>query len=229
MTGFDLIIFDCDGVLVDSEIIAAQLEAKLLTDAGFPIDAAEMVERYAGMDWKSILLAVEKEASIPLQASLLERSEQLLDEKLAKSVKAIPGVPQAISRLPYKRCICSNSSSRRLDSMLKRTGYINLFAPHIFSAVEVAEKRTKPAPDVFLHAAEQMQANIEKTIVIEDSVHGIAGAKAAGMRVIGFTGASHSYPSHADHLTQAGAETVINRMMDLPAVVEALSGWSAEL
>ena len=226
MTGFDLIIFDCDGVIVDSEIIAAQQEARLLTDAGYPIDAMDLAERFAGMTWKDILLAVEKEANIPLQASLLEKSEKALDEKLAKSVKGIAGVRQAAGLIQLPRCVCSNSKPHRIEAMLKRSGYLDLFAPHIFSASEVGEKRPKPAPDVFQHAASAMGVDPGRTVVLEDSVHGIEGARAAGMRVIGFTGASHTFPSHADRLTEAGAETVVNRMVDLPATVEALSSWS---
>ncbi|MCP4316388.1 MAG: HAD family hydrolase [Hyphomicrobiales bacterium] len=226
MTGFDLIIFDCDGVIVDSEIIAAQQEAKLLTDAGYPIEAMDLAERFSGMNWKNILLEVEKEANIPLQASLLDKSEKLLDARLAKSVKGIEGVRQAAIRVNLPRCICSNSMPERITAMLKRTGYLELFAPHIFSAAVIGEKRPKPAPDVFVHAAREMRVDARRTVVLEDSVHGIGGARAAGMRVIGFTGASHTYPSHADRLTEAGAETVINRMTDLPATVEALSSWS---
>lgn len=226
MTGFDLIIFDCDGVIVDSEIIAAQQESRLLTDAGYPIEATDLAERFSGMNWKDILLEVEKEADIPLQASLLEKSEKMLDAKLAKSVKGIAGVRRAASQIKLPRCICSNSKPQRITAMLKRTGYLDLFAPHIFSADVIGEKRPKPAPDVFLHAAMEMRVDAVRTVVIEDSVHGIEGARAAGMRVIGFTGASHTYPSHADQLTEAGAETVINRMADLPATVEALSVWT---
>ena len=88
--------------------------------------------------------------------------------------------------------------------------------------------KPKPAPDVFLHAAKTLGADPANTFVIEDSVHGISGAKAAGMRVIGFTGASHSYPGHADALTEAGAETVIRRWADFRGVVAALSEWSAD-
>ena len=227
MAGFDLIIFDCDGVLVDSEIIAAQVEAKLLTEIGYPIETADMAERFAGMSWKNILLTVEKEADIPIPARLLDTTEKLLDKKLARDVKAIPGVHEAVARIDLPRCICSNSSSKRLQAMLKRTGAYDLFAPHIFSARDTGSKRTKPAPDIFHHAAEVMAADPALTIVLEDSVHGVEGAVAAGMRVVGFSGASHTYPSHADHLTEAGAETVINRLSDLPAVVEALSEWSA--
>lgn len=227
MAGFDLIIFDCDGVLVDSEIIAAQVEAKLLTEAGYPIDAAGVAERFAGMSWKDMLLTIEKEADVPLQASLLDSTEKLLDEKLARSVKGIPGVTQAVARIDLPRCICSNSSSRRIKSMLTRAGIHELFAPHIFSAKSIENIQTKPAPDIFLHAAKSMDADPAQTVVLEDSVHGVEGALTAGMRVVGFTGASHTFPSHADRLTEAGAETVINRLVDLPAVVEAMASWSA--
>ncbi len=225
MEGFDLIIFDCDGVLVDSEIIAADVESKLLTEAGYPISIEEMGERFAGMTWQNILFQVEREASIPISASLLDKSEKLLDMRLEQDVQAIAGVEAALSRLKLKRCICSNSSTSRLDMMLGKVGLKRLFAPHIFSAKDLGADRVKPKPDIFLHGAEQMGVSTERVVVVEDSVHGIHAARAAGMRVIGFTGASHTYPSHADKLTDAGAETVISRMNDLPGVVAALAEW----
>ncbi|MGV1870571.1 HAD-IA family hydrolase [Agrobacterium rosae] len=226
MSGFDLIIFDCDGVLVDSEIIAAQVEARLLTDAGYPISTEEMGERFSGMTWKNILLEVEREASIPLSASLLEKSEKLLDARLERDVKVIEGVKTALSRLTLPRCICSNSSSARLEMMLTKVGLKPYFEGHIYSAKDLGADRVKPKPDIFLHGAKQFDVSPDRVVVIEDSVHGIKGARAAGMRVIGFTGASHTYPSHADRLTDAGAETVIARMQDLPATIEALSEWA---
>jgi HAD superfamily hydrolase (TIGR01509 family) len=229
MSGFDLIIFDCDGVLVDSEIIAAQVESKLLTEAGYPISTEEMGERFAGMTWKNILLAVEKEADIPLSAALIDKSEALLDARLARDVKIIDGVKFALARLTAQRCICSNSSSQRLDMMLDKVGLKPFFAPHIFSAKDLGPDRVKPKPDIFLHAAERFGVSPSRCLVIEDSTHGIHGAVAAGMRVVGFTGASHTYPSHADRLTDAGAETVISRMADLPAVVAALSEWAGAI
>ncbi|ULR43234.1 HAD family hydrolase [Rhizobium sp. K102] len=229
MDGFDLIIFDCDGVLVDSEIIAAEVESALLTEAGYPIGAEEMGERFAGMTWHNILLQIEREASIPLSATLLDKSEQLLDTRLAQDVKAIPGVEFAVSRLAMKRCICSNSSTKRLDMMLGKVGLKPLFAPNIFSAKDLGPDRVKPKPDIFLHGASRMGVSPDRTVVVEDSVHGVHAARAAGMRVIGFTGASHSYPAHADKLTDAGAETVISRMNDLPGVVAALAAWEGVL
>ncbi|MDR6815489.1 HAD superfamily hydrolase (TIGR01509 family) [Neorhizobium sp. 2083] len=226
MSSFDLIIFDCDGVLVDSEIIAAQVESRLLTEAGYPISVEEMGERFAGMTWKNILLEVEKEANIPLSASLIDKSETLLDARLGRDVKIIDGVKFALARLTTQRCICSNSSSHRIDMMLEKVGLKPYFAPHIYSAKDLGPDRVKPKPDIFLHAAQQFKVPPEKCLVIEDSTHGVHGAKAAGMRVVGFTGASHTYPSHADRLTDAGAETVISRMMDLPAVIAALGEWA---
>jgi HAD superfamily hydrolase (TIGR01509 family) len=183
MAGFELIIFDCDGVLVDSEIIAAQVESKLLTDAGYPISAEELAERFAGLTWKDILFEVEREASIPFSATLLDASETLLDKKLAAEVRAIDGAAQAIARIGGQRCICSNSSSHRLKAMLARTGLDRLFGDHVYSAKDVGEGRTKPAPDVFLHGARQFDAKPGNVLVIEDSVHGVHAATAAGMRV----------------------------------------------
>lgn len=226
MSGFDLILFDCDGVLVDSEIIAAKVESQLLTDAGYPISVEEMGERFAGMTWKNILLAIEKEADIPLSASLLDKSEKLLDARLEREVKIIDGVKFALARLTTQRCICSNSSSARLDMMLTKVGLKPYFAPHIYSAKDLGPDRVKPKPDIFLHGAQQFGVDPSRCLVVEDSTHGVQAARAAGMRVVGFTGASHSYPSHADRLTDAGAETVISRMQDLPAVVAALGEWA---
>lgn len=225
MSGFDLIIFDCDGVLVDSEIIAAQVESRLLTEAGYPISVEEMGERFAGMTWKNILLAIEKEVDIPLSASLIDKSEKLLDARLERDVKVIDGVKTALSKITTQACICSNSSSQRLDMMLTKVGLKPYFAPHIFSAKDLGPDKVKPRPDIFLHAIDTFKVNASRTVVIEDSVHGVHGAVAAGCRVIGFTGASHTYPSHADRLTDAGAETVISRMSDLPATIAALGEW----
>jgi HAD superfamily hydrolase (TIGR01509 family) len=226
MTQPDLVIFDCDGVLVDSEIIAARVDADLLTNAGFPIDPEEVAERYAGLTFRDILLAVEKEADVPLKASLIDDEKRLLDRRLAAEVRAIEGARDAVARTPYPRCICSNSSGDRLEMMLTKTGILPLFSGNVFSARDVPGVQPKPAPDIFVHAAKTMRADPANTFVIEDSVHGIHGARAAGMRVIGFTGASHSWPGHADRLTEAGAETVIRRMADLQPVLAALSEWA---
>ena len=222
----DLVIFDCDGVLVDSEIIAARVEAELITEAGFEIGAEEIAETYAGLTFKDIMMAIEEKANIPFQASMIIRAEELVDRKLRSDVRAIDGVHQAVAAIIAPHCICSNSRSERITFMLDKVRLLPLFQGRIFSALETPTKKTKPAPDVFLYAAEKFKANPANTFVIEDSAHGVQGARAAGMRVIGFTGASHSYPGHADALTEAGAETAISRWSDLKGVLAALSEWS---
>ena len=229
MNSIDLIIFDCDGVLVDSEIIASEVEAELLTEAGYPISTEEMAERFAGMTWHNTLLAIEKEADIPISASLLGRVETILDQRLALDVQLIDGVKPMLSQLTLPHCICSNSTSARLSLMLSKVGIKAHFGKHIYSARDLGEDRVKPKPDIFLHGAKQFGIDPSRVLVIEDSVHGVHGAVAAGMRVVGFTGASHTYPSHADKLTEAGAETVISRMSALPGVIAALSEWSETL
>lgn len=222
----DLVIFDCDGVLADSEIIAARVEAQLLGSAGFEISPEELAQNYAGLTFKDILLRIEQETKQPFQATLIDKAERQVDKRLAREVRMVEGAREAAMSVKGPRCICSNSGTARLDATLTRIGLKPLFENAVFSAVDLPSGRPKPAPDVFLHAAEVMGASPAKTFVIEDSVHGVAGAVAAGMRVIGFTGASHSFPGHADLLTEAGAETVIHRWADFAAVIAALSEWS---
>lgn len=224
----DLVIFDCDGVLVDSEIVAARVEAELLRKTGHDISAEELAERYAGLTFRDILLTIERETQILFQASLIETAETRINERLRKEVKAIDGAAQAVASIGYRKCICSNSSTTRIESMLTRARLLPLFKGVIYSSEDTPTTKPKPAPDVFLFAAEKMEADPRNTLVIEDSVHGIAGARAAGMRVIGFTGASHTHLRHADMLMEAGAETTVNRMSDLKSTIEALAEWSAD-
>ena len=224
----DLVIFDFDGTLVDSEIIAARVEAELITQAGYEITAEEVTELYAGLTFKDILLRIEEVAAIPFKVSLIDQAEELVDQRLRNEVRMIEGAREAVASVTTRRCICSNSRSERIGFMLERTGLEPFFTGRVFSSLETPSGKPKPAPDVFLHAAQAMRANPANTFVIEDSIHGVTGARAAGMRVIGFTGASHSYPGHADALTEAGAETVIRRWSDFHGVIAALSEWSQD-
>lgn len=223
----DLIIFDCDGVLVDSEIVAARVEADLITAAGHPISAEEIAETYAGLTFRDILLRIEEASKVPFKASLIDEAERLVDKRLMRELRVVDGARQAVLGVDIPRCICSNSSTARLTMELEKTRLLDLFpADRIFSAPETPSGRTKPAPDVFLHAARTLGVDPASVFVVEDSVHGVAGARDAGMRVIGFTGASHSHHRHSDMLAEAGAETVIRRWADFPGVVAALSVWS---
>jgi HAD superfamily hydrolase (TIGR01509 family) len=226
MNAIQLVIFDCDGVLVDSEYLACRIEAKLLTDAGFPIDHETMAERFSGMNFRETLLEIEREAEVPLSASLIEQSDRLIDLALETQLEAVDGVTQTLSKIRRAKCICSNSSSDRLGIALSRTGLYRHFEQNIFSAYEVGTKRGKPDPNVYQFAAKRMNALPGRTVVIEDSVPGVTAAFAAGMRVIGFTGGKHSFAGHGDRLIDAGAETVVSRFTEIPAMVDAFEVWA---
>lgn len=225
MADLDLVIFDCDGTLVDSEFLAAQIESEHLRNAGYDISAEDFAERFAGMTTKEILFEVEREANIPLQASLLDTTQNELNRRIPLEAEAIWGAHEALAKITVPMCVCSNSPKERLEAMLLRTRLNSFFGDRIYSSREVGSGNPKPSPDVFLHAIDKHDAEADFTIVIEDSEAGVKGACAAGARVIGFTGASHSFPGHADRLIDAGAETVIKRLSDLPAMLQVLSEW----
>ena len=221
-----LVIFDCDGVLVDSEIIAAAVQTTMLLELGIEIEAADLATRFAGLTWPTIMGRLTEETGTRFPDDFAARVDVEIGRRLEGEVEEIAGAREAIERLTLPRCICSNSSTQRLELMLDHVGLWEFFVPHVFSAPEVGTMKVKPAPDVFRHACEQFSVPPAASIVIEDSVHGVAGAVAAGCRVVGFTGGRHSYAGHAEQLSDAGAETVISRLADFPAVVEALAIWS---
>jgi HAD superfamily hydrolase (TIGR01509 family) len=219
-----LIIFDCDGVLVDSEIIAAEVTAQHFTEAGYEITAAEMNARFVGLTGPQIAALVEEEMGRALPDDLKARCDAEIDRRL-KTVKIIAGVHDLLDALDAPRAICSNSSSARLKVTLEATGLWSRFKPYVFSAPEVGTRRGKPAPDVFLHAAKEFGVDPRDVIVIEDSPPGVTGAVAAGMRVIGFVGGAHTWPGHGEHMMDAGAETIVRRMREVAPVVEAFRAW----
>ncbi len=225
MPEIKLVIFDCDGVLVDSEYLAARVESRRYSEFGLELSLAQFSERFAGLNGEAIRRQVEEELGIRLPADLQGEIERELDGVLEKEVEAIAGAALALERFDLPRCICSNSSSPRLKAMLSRTGLYDSFRPYIFSARDLDPPAPKPAPDIFLHAMAEFGASGREVIVIEDSVHGVTAARAAGARVIGFTGGRHTYPFHGERLSEAGAETVIATHDLLPATIEALTVW----
>jgi HAD superfamily hydrolase (TIGR01509 family) len=220
-----LLAFDCDGVLVDSEVIAADVDAELLTQAGYEITPEDVTRRFAGLTSKAIHALIAAELGRPLPESFLAKQKEELDRRLASDLKAVPGVDEMLDNIDGQRCVCSNSSDERLRLSLQKTGLWDRFRPYIYSAVEVGDKQPKPSPNVYLHAARAFEIDPREMLVIEDSTFGVIAAKAAGARVIGFVGGRHSWPGHADLLTEAGAETVIRRLADLPKIAEAIMAW----
>jgi HAD superfamily hydrolase (TIGR01509 family) len=223
-----LIIFDCDGVLIDSEILSAQVDCEILREHGYEITPAELAHKFAGLTTDRIFELVGEEIGHPFSNELIHRAQLETDQRLQEQVLPIPGVQDMLDALDDPRCICSNSRPERLEVSLIKAGLWDRFRPYVFSAQAVGQGRGKPAPDVFLHAAKIFETSPDDCIVIEDSVAGTTGGVAAGMRVIGFTGASHSWPGHAEALMDAGTTTVVRRLADVPATIEALRQWRPE-
>jgi len=215
-----LIIFDCDGVLVDSEIIAHALLAQMMTDLGHPMTMAEAVQKFAGRSLVDTLSLIEATLGRSIPDDLGQCYGRLLLERLRRDLKPIAGVKAAIAALPYPRCVASSSSLERIRLSLEATGLASLFGANIFSATQVAHG--KPAPDLYLFAATRMGVAPEHCVVVEDSTLGVIAARAAGMNVVGFTGAAHATNDAAQPLAAAGACCVISSMADLPRTVERL-------
>jgi HAD superfamily hydrolase (TIGR01509 family) len=211
-----LLIFDCDGVLVDSESLSCRIDAEFLTQIGIPYTAEEIARQFLGVSLKTMIARIEAERNCRLPDDFGERLNSILFARFETDLKPIEGVRDAILSLPYPRCVASSSVPERIALSLRITGLSDLF-DDIFSSTQVP--RGKPAPDLFLHAASNMKARPEDCLVIEDSVAGVQAALAAGMRVIGFIGGGHCGPDHAEKLRQAGAPLVIDRMADLPDAV----------
>lgn len=211
-----LVIFDCDGVLVDSELLACQVDADLLTSMGLPYTRQQIVDQFVGTSLKHMIATIEQDRGVVLPEDFGHTFNQAVFARFETDLQAIPGIHEAILALPFRRCVASSSTPDRIALSLRVTGLSDLFE-HVFSAVEVA--RGKPAPDLFLHAAARMAYHPADCIVIEDSVAGVTAARAAGMRVLGFTGGSHCGPDHAGRLKMAGADAIMGTMADLPFLV----------
>jgi len=212
-----LLIFDCDGVLVDSEPLSCRIDAEVLTACGVPYTAEDVAREFTGVSIKDQIARIESERGIRLPEDFTERLNRALFARFEMELKPIAGVRDAILSLPFPRCVASSSIPERIALSLRVTGLADLF-DNIFSSTQVA--RGKPAPDLFLHAAQQMNGRPEDCLVIEDSIAGVQAARAAGMRVIGFTGGGHCGPGHGEKLRQVGASAVIERMADLHAIVQ---------
>lgn len=204
-----LVIFDCDGVLVDSERLACAVEAEGLTRAGFPITAEGVLQRFLGMSARDARAVVERELGRSLPADYGQRKADELAAAFRRELGAVPGIAEVVAMVSASGaalCVASSSAPTRIALSLTLVGLHDRFAPHLFSSSMVVNG--KPAPDLFLLAADRMGIPPARCLVIEDSPPGIAAGVRAGMRVVGFTGGGHCGPGHADLLRAAGAETI---------------------
>ena len=223
----DLIIFDCDGVLVDSEVISCQAHANALTRHGYPITATQVSARFLGRATKQANLEIETELGRKLPEAYHGDLQDELFRAFETDLEAIRGIHDVLDIVTQRVCVASSGSHQRMQVSLGSTGLYERLTPHIFSSSQVANG--KPAPDLFLFAANEMGVPPGRCVVIEDSLAGIAGARAAGMKVLGFYGGSHCGAGHAETLRQAGADLVFADMHQLPELirrvaVDALAG-----
>ena len=213
----DLVIFDCDGVLVDSEVISCRAHADTLTHYGYPITPDEVLDRFLGMSDREARLSIEAEIGRKLPDDFEALMQRTALDRYAGDLRAISHVGGAIDAIRLPTCVASSGTPEKIRHGLTCAGLFDRLAPHIFSATQV--RRGKPAPDLFLFAAEQMQSSPGRCLVVEDSVPGVTGARAAGMTVLGFHGGSHCRPGHDATLRAAGAHGTFDDMRQLPALL----------
>jgi HAD superfamily hydrolase (TIGR01509 family) len=212
MGRFDLVIFDCDGVLVDSERLAVRTEADILSSLGWPLTEADIVERFVGRSAAYMQGEIERHLgrSLDWDAEFEPRYREAYERELI----AVPGIYEALDGITTPVCVASSGSHDKMRFTLGKTGLFDRFEGRIFSVDQVAHG--KPAPDIFLLAADQMGASPDRCAVVEDSVSGVTAGLAAGMTVFAFAGGVTS----AEKLAIEGA-VVFDDMRDLPAQVHA--------
>lgn len=208
MVNLELVIFDCDGVLVDSETIINRIFAETLTEAGFPIAYADMTQQFTGKSLETCLEIVEQSYGKPLPPHFVERCQEREIAALQQELQPTPGIATTLEQMILPKCVASNSSHRHIHLVLTLTGLLPHFEGKVYSADEV--DRPKPFPDLYLYAARQMGTHPEHCVVIEDSVPGVQAGCAAGMTVFGY-----AQGCGRTALIEAGAKLVFSEMSQL--------------
>jgi HAD superfamily hydrolase (TIGR01509 family) len=211
----ELVIFDCDGVLVDSEIVFARILAECLSGLDFPTTLDEAIALGFGGNRLTLAGALETRYGRALPEPFFEMLAARSAAAFESELLPMPGIEELLAALPLPRCVASNGRLDRVRERLAMTRLLPFFEPHVFSASQVAHG--KPAPDLFLFAAERLGTRPKGCTVVEDSIAGVEAAVAAGMPVVGYCGGSHCPGDHADRLRAAGCSQVFARMPDLAA------------
>lgn len=220
------IIFDCDGVLIDSEILSFAVDEKLLPDYGVTITASELARDFGGVTYGEMIAALNARFGANIEAvSYQERCEAELARTFETDLRVIEGIHDLLANLSVPFALASGSDLARLDQCLSLVGLARFFEDRVFSAEQV--RRGKPAPDVFLLAAETCGWTPEQCLVIEDSPSGILAAKAAGMQSVGFLGGAHRSNDDADILHDAGAAHVAGNSTELRGYLHQIGVISA--
>lgn len=210
-----LVIFDMDGVLVDSETIANRVFHAALAQHGVPLSLAETTRRYIGRSMKSAVADIEQSFGIVLPADFAETEQAQVRAAYQSELKPVAGVPELLANFAWPFVLASSSDPARIAYSLKLCGLAHFFEGRTFSAAQVANG--KPAPDLFLLAARRMGVDPARCCVVEDTLAGLAAANAAGMKAFAYAGAGHTDRAE---LAATGA-TLIDRMADLAMALRA--------
>src|SRR6185312_2160049 len=218
------VIFDCDGVLVDSEILAHEVEIEVLQSIGLHYDRHEFTQRFMGMSDAAFFAALDEDGKARLGRSIIAEIRGPMNDRLHKAVAErlteVPGAARAVKSVARAKAVASSSTLKHLRIKLSKTELWQSFDPHIYSAEHVTH--AKPAPDLFLHAAAQLGVVPQECLVIEDSVNGVVAGRAAGMRVWGFGGGGHMTERVVARLSEVGAERIVANWAEAEPLLASL-------
>ena len=218
------VIFDCDGVLVDSEILAHEVELSVLAELGLHYDVHEFKARFMGMSDRAFHVALEEEGVARLGRSVIDELAPRLASGYAAAMETrlaiVPGAAEAVRSVTCTKAVASSSTAKGLERKLRKVGLWGDFTPHVYSADHV--EHSKPAPDLFLHAAAKLDTAPQHCLVIEDSVNGVRAARAAGMRVWGLMAGAHMDEPARQQLIAAEVERVVEDWAEVAALLRGL-------
>jgi HAD superfamily hydrolase (TIGR01509 family) len=217
---FELVIFDCDGVLVDSETLSNRILAERLSAIGLPTTVEQSIRDYMGRSWKTCTEIIEDQLGRPLPAGFADGYHAEVFEAFERELQPVAGVIEALEEIEVPSCVASSGGHERIRTALRATGLLERFDGRIFSATDVLHG--KPAPDLFLHAARTLGAAPDRCVVVEDAPAGVQAGRAAGMTVLGYAGMTEA------RLLEAEGARVFDSMAALPALISGCAPRSAE-
>ena len=208
---WELVIFDCDGVLVDSELLSNRVLAQMLAEIGLPMSLEETIATFMGHTLPACIALIEECTGRPIPPNFVADFRDRTFEAFRRDLRPVPGIESVLDAMEQRFCVASSGPPEKIHLTLSVTGLLPRFAGRIFSAVEVA--RGKPHPDLFLHAAHEMRATPAACVVVEDSVRGVQAAVAAGMQVLGYADLTDAA------VLSANGARVFHSMDEVPALL----------
>lgn len=214
------LLFDNDGTIVDSEIIAQRAMLQLLAANGFHMTEPEYSQRFPGLLDRDILRILKSDHGFQPPEGFTQQLHEAHIDGFNRSLRAIPGMTSLFRRLKVPKSMVSNGSVRHVERCLKKVRLLSAVDGHIISAEHV--DKPKPHPDVYLFALEKIGLKAHETLVVEDSPTGVLAAKSAGLQTVGFLGAAHIHDGHARKLRDAGADFIAEDSAALGSLLESM-------